>query len=198
MNTISVSSPAAAIGARSVGWRGNACCRQASAANSVRQLRRLAAAAASLAAGSRRDAGIWRPRHARRSRRPSRGPLINLRLADLVELPVDRGQAGVQAFVVGRIGGVADADQQAVGREQPAAAAAIDRLAGRGVVRLALVLVDRRDVRRAHARIGTLVAADGEGAVAGPHGRVPAERPATARMPSGTRRLTRAMSRSRS
>src|SRR5262245_65354300 len=83
---------------------------------------------------------------------------------------MDRGEAGVETLVIGRIGGVADADQLAVGCEQASSAAAVDRLAGRRVVGLALVLVDGRDMRRADAWVGALVATNGEDAVARPNG----------------------------
>src|SRR5439155_8261991 len=78
--------------------------------------------------------------------------LVNLRLPDFVELPMNRRQAGIDSLVVGRISRVANANQKSLGRKQPAAAAAIDRLAGSGVVRFALVLVDCSNLSRPHAR----------------------------------------------
>src|SRR5437764_888510 len=106
MNTISVSSPTAATGAKS-GKAG------------------LAAGGAAKVAGTAADATVWPPKLLP-------GPSLALR-----------------ACVA-------------------AAAAAIRRLARRREVRPALIFVDRRDLRLTHARIGALVAADGEGAIAGP------------------------------
>src|SRR5262245_7895489 len=83
---------------------------------------------------------------------------------------MNRGEAGINSFVVGRISRVANADQIAFSRKEAAAAAAVDRLARGGVVRFAPIFVNGGDLRGPDAWIGTLVAAEGECTVTGSDG----------------------------
>ena len=73
---------------------------------------------------------------------------------------MDRRQRGKEALVVGRIGGVADAEQRAIDAEEATAAAALHGLAGNLHVRGAQILVDRRHAAVVNRRILTAVAAD--------------------------------------
>src|SRR5439155_27222191 len=93
-----------------------------------------------------------------------------LGLANFVKLPVNGRQAGIEALVVGRIGGVADANQVAFCRKEAAAAAAINGLSRGSIVGLTFVLIDGGDLRRTDAGIGAFIAANGEDAVAGAYG----------------------------
>ena len=72
-----------------------------------------------------------------------------------------------KTFVVGRIGGIADADQQALGREQSAAAAPFDRLPGDLNIRAAAKLVGARDMAHSRRWLAAVVAADADHRVAG-------------------------------
>src|SRR6185295_4663392 len=74
------------------------------------------------------------------------------------------------SFVVGRIRGVANANQIAFRRKEAAAAATVGRLADSRIIGPAFVFVDSGDSRRSHGGIGALVAADGEGVVTGSDG----------------------------
>ncbi len=87
----------------------------------------------------------------------------------LLELFVDRRQGREEPLVVGRVGGVADADQRAVGSEQPAAAAALDRLAGHLQVCRSEILVDGGDPALERRGVGPAVAADGDDRIARLH-----------------------------
>jgi len=85
----------------------------------------------------------------------------------LFQLFVDRRQRCKQPLVLGRVGGVADADQCAVDREQAAAAATLHRLTGHLDVGRTEILVDGRDPAVVERGIGAAVAADGHHRLAG-------------------------------
>ena len=92
----------------------------------------------SLAFGSRAGhVGACRDGHRHRHDRIGSGRRGRLRTIhvnrgqpDFVEFLMDDSQRGVQTFIVGRIGRIADADHLPIGREQSAATASLHRQAG--------------------------------------------------------------------